>query len=44
MSVGFFLRAWHVELSDLAGTWSVREDVTGVLDGASISARPHGGS
>lgn len=35
---------WHVELTDLAGSWSVREDVTGVLDGAGISARPHVGS
>ena len=31
---------WHLELMDAADTWSVREDVSGTLDGAKLSARP----
>jgi hypothetical protein len=31
---------WHLELSDVAGSWSVREDVVGALDGTNINARP----
>ncbi len=30
---------WHVELTDAARSWSVRQDVSGNLDGAKISAR-----
>jgi hypothetical protein len=30
---------WHMEIADLAGTWSVRRDWTGSLDGARLSAR-----
>lgn len=30
---------WHLELSDIAGSWSVRTDVTGALDRTEISAR-----
>jgi len=29
---------WHLELSDLGGSWSVREDVLGALDGSSLGA------
>lgn len=29
---------WHVELSDTGGNWSVRGDVSGALDGSSLSA------
>jgi hypothetical protein len=29
---------WHLELSDLSGSWSVRKDVSGVLDGTYINA------
>lgn len=29
---------WHLELSDSGGSWSVREDVSGALDGSSLSA------
>jgi hypothetical protein len=32
---------WHLELVDGAGSWSVHEDISGTLDGASISARPN---
>jgi len=32
---------WHLELSDAAGTWSIRQDVSGALDGVSIDARPN---
>jgi len=31
---------WHLELADEAGSWAVREDVFGALDGSKISARP----
>jgi hypothetical protein len=34
---------WHVELSDIAGNWSVRKDVAGTVDGAIIAARPDPG-
>lgn len=34
---------WHVELADGARSWSVRQDVSGPLDGISLSARPPGG-
>jgi len=34
---------WHLELTDAAGSWSVREDLSGALDGARISARPQSG-
>ena len=30
---------WHLELTDATGSWSVRKDVTGVVDGTSINAR-----
>jgi hypothetical protein len=30
---------WHLELSDFPGGWSVRRDVTGLLDGVEIGAR-----
>lgn len=29
---------WHLELSDTGGTWSVRGDVSGAVDGSSLSA------
>jgi hypothetical protein len=29
---------WHLELSDTGGSWSVRGDVSGALDGSSLSA------
>lgn len=29
---------WHLELSDIGASWSVREDVFGALDGSSLSA------
>ena len=32
---------WHLELSDVAGSWSVRQDINGVLDGTEIDARPN---
>jgi hypothetical protein len=35
---------WHVELTDEAGAWSVREDVFGALDGKTISARVANGT
>jgi hypothetical protein len=35
---------WHLELSDITGSWSVRKDVSGVVDGTDISARPNPGS
>jgi hypothetical protein len=35
---------WHLELSDISGGWSVRKDVTGVLGGTYINARPNPGS
>jgi len=31
---------WHLELSDLAGGWSVRQEVAGSLDGVVVDARP----
>ena len=31
---------WHLELSDVAGSWSVRKDVLGGLDDITIDARP----
>jgi len=31
---------WHLELSDVAGAWSVRKDVLGELDLITIDARP----
>lgn len=34
---------WHLELADDAKSWSVREEVSGPLDGATLSARPHSG-
>ena len=34
---------WHVELADSGREWLVREDVAGSLDGARLSASPHGG-
>jgi hypothetical protein len=34
---------WHLELSDITGSWSVRSDVSGALDGTIISARPDRG-
>ena len=30
---------WHMEIADAGGTWSVRRDWLGSLDGASLSAR-----
>jgi hypothetical protein len=30
---------WHLELAEGKGTWAVREDVFGALDGKTISAR-----
>lgn len=30
---------WHVQLADEAGTWSVRQDVSGALDNVTITAR-----
>ncbi len=35
---------WHLELRDDAGSWTVRQDVSGALDGATISARPDNGN
>ncbi len=35
---------WHLELSDTTGAWSVREDVSGTLDGTNINARSNTGS
>lgn len=35
---------WHLELSDATGSWRVRSDVTGTLDGTRLSARPDSGS
>jgi len=32
---------WHLELAEIAGAWSVRQDVSGRLDGISIVARPN---
>jgi len=29
---------WHLELSDTGGSWSVRGDVSGAIDGSSLSA------
>jgi hypothetical protein len=34
---------WHVELADARREWLVREDVSGSLNGARLSARPHSG-
>ncbi|HVW71492.1 MAG TPA: FixH family protein [Steroidobacteraceae bacterium] len=34
---------WHLELGDEAGSWRVRQDVTGPMDNVSIDARPRGG-
>jgi hypothetical protein len=31
---------WHLALSDENGTWSVRQEVSGALDGTIITARP----
>jgi hypothetical protein len=31
---------WHLELSDVTGSWSVRQDTSGALDGITIAARP----
>jgi len=35
---------WHLELSDVTGSWSVRKDVIGTVDGTSINARSDAGS
>src|SRR5581483_959311 len=34
---------WHLALSDIAATWSIRQDVSGALEGVSMDARPSGG-
>jgi hypothetical protein len=35
---------WHLELSDGTGSWSVRQEVVGALDGISITARADPGA
>ena len=34
---------WHIELSDAAGAWRIRQDVSGGLEGIRIDARPRSG-